>query len=169
MQHDGVERVETLYRAHHDWLLGWIMRRLGCRETAADLMHDTFFRLLQHAPPASLREPRAYLSTVARGLTIDWIRRAELNRLYLDHLARLAPAHQPSEEDRIVLLDLIVQIDRMLDRLKPRAKAALMMSRLERMPYPEIASALEVSISTVEKDIALALKHCYRLRFADQT
>ncbi|MEM9781429.1 MAG: sigma-70 family RNA polymerase sigma factor [Pseudomonadota bacterium] len=159
--------LETMYLHHHDWLIGWLVRRLGCSETAADLAQDTFLRLLQHAPPSALREPRAYLSTVAKGLTIDWIRRADLQRRYLDHLARQAPAHQPSEEERLMLLDLIVQIDDMLDRLKPRAKTALMMSRLERLPYPEIAKALDVSVSTVEKDIALALKHCYRLRYQD--
>ncbi|MEM8597286.1 MAG: sigma-70 family RNA polymerase sigma factor [Pseudomonadota bacterium] len=161
----SAQSLEAMYVHHHDWLIGWLMRRLRCRETAADLAHDTFVRLLQNAPPNALSEPRAYLSTVAKGLTIDWIRRAELHRLYLDHLARQVPAHQPSEEERMVLLDLIVQIDAMLDRLKPRAKTALMMSRLERIPYRDIAVALQVSVSTVEKDIALALKHCYRLRF----
>lgn len=39
-----------LYLDHHGWLHGWLRRRLDCTDTAADLAHDTFLRLLGAFP-----------------------------------------------------------------------------------------------------------------------
>ncbi len=43
---DGKEQVHRLYRDHHGWLQGWLRKRLGDREHAADVAQDTFLRLL---------------------------------------------------------------------------------------------------------------------------
>ncbi|MBV8624203.1 MAG: RNA polymerase subunit sigma, partial [Herbaspirillum sp.] len=34
--------IEALYCDHHSWLQGWLRRRLGNSEQAADLAQDTF-------------------------------------------------------------------------------------------------------------------------------
>ncbi|MDU5679729.1 sigma factor, partial [Pseudomonas aeruginosa] len=36
------DAVSHLYQDHHGWLQGWLRRRLGCAENAADLAQDTF-------------------------------------------------------------------------------------------------------------------------------
>ena len=43
-----------LYRDHHGWLRGWLLRRLNVPAEAADLAQDTFLRLL--ASPASMAQ-----------------------------------------------------------------------------------------------------------------
>lgn len=70
--------LHTLYRDHHNWLQGWLRRRLGNGCDAADLVQDTFVRLLRAGNTASIREPRDYLATVARGLMVDFLRRRSL-------------------------------------------------------------------------------------------
>ena len=34
--------IDSIYREHHGWLLGWFLRRLSGSSQAADLAHDTF-------------------------------------------------------------------------------------------------------------------------------
>lgn len=85
--------IGQLYQAHHSWLHGWLKRRTGCREHAADLAQETFVRLLNSRKQHSLLQPRAYLSSIARSLMIDQYRRRELERAYLDSLAHF-PEHQ---------------------------------------------------------------------------
>jgi len=38
--------VSELCQHHHGWLRGWLRRRPGCHEPAADLAQDTFTRVL---------------------------------------------------------------------------------------------------------------------------
>ena len=58
--------MHTFYTEHHGWLSAWLRRRLGCSHSAADLAQDTFVRvLLRPQVLPTLREPRAYLSTLA--------------------------------------------------------------------------------------------------------
>ena len=156
-----------LYRTHHSWLHGWLSRRTGCHDRAADLVQDTFVRLLKTRQASPLREPRAYLSSIARGLMIDQYRRRELERAYLESVALLPRQDVPSEESRMLILDALERIDRMLDALKPRVRQAFLLAQLDGLTCAQIANQLGVSVSTVERDLAKALQHCYRLRYVD--
>lgn len=163
----GTADLALLYRTHHSWLHGWLSRRLGCRENAADLAQDTFVRLLKSRQISPLREPRAYLSSIARGLMIDQYRRRELERAYLESIALLPEQEVPSEESRLLILDALERIDRMLSALKPRVRQAFLLAQLDGLSCPQIAKALGVSRATVERDLAKALQHCYRLRYVE--
>lgn len=159
------QAVSALYHEHHPWLLAWLRRRLGCPHHAADLSHDTFVRVLgQPQQLAQLREPRAWLTTIARGLVVDQARRRSLEQAYLEALAGLPENSHPSAETQALLLDSLVRIDAMLDGLHPTARSALLLSRLDGMAYPDIGRQLGVSLSTVEKHMAVALRHCVAMR-----
>ncbi|MDQ8023672.1 MAG: sigma-70 family RNA polymerase sigma factor [Moraxellaceae bacterium] len=159
--------IESLYSDHHGWLLGWLRRKLGCAHNAADLAQDTFVRVLgRPADLHGLREPRAWLTTIAQGLVIDQTRRRALERAYLDTLALLPEAEHPSPETQLQFIEALARIDAMLDGLNPRARTAFLLSRLEGLSYPEIAAQLQVSLSSVEKYMATAIRHCLALRLA---
>lgn len=160
--------LHTLYSDHHGWLQSWLRRRLGCVEDAADLAQDTFVRLLARpAPmaPEALREPRAYLTTVARGLLVDFWRRGELERAYLADLAQQPEPQQPSPEERMAALQMLQALDALLLRLTPKTRAAWLMSRLDGLTHAEIAERLHVSVPRVRQYLASALRHAYHLRF----
>ncbi|MDF9755013.1 RNA polymerase sigma factor (sigma-70 family) [Pseudomonas sp. TE6288] len=159
--------VDLLYQAHHRWLRGWLGARVGCRENAADLAQDTFVRLLKARQASPLKEPRAYLSSIARGLMIDQFRRRALEKAYLESLANLPEQEVPSEEQRLLILDTLERLDLALQRLKPRARQAFLLAQLDGLSLAQIAQRLDVSRATVERDLAKALGVCYRMRYAD--
>ncbi|QHG67066.1 sigma-70 family RNA polymerase sigma factor [Pseudomonas putida] len=159
--------VALLYQSHHAWLRGWLRSRVGCQEHAADLAQDTFVRLLRARQVSPLKEPRAYLSSIARGLMIDQFRRRTLERAYQESLALLPEGEVPSEEHRLVILDTLERLDRALHQLKPRTRQAFLLAQLDDLSIPQIALRLEVSRATVERDLAKALGACYRLRYAE--
>jgi len=153
---------KQLYRDHESWLKRWLRRRLSCHHTAEDLAHDTFLRLLRRRTPPELHEPRAYLARIAHGLVIDHSRRRTLEQAYLESLASMPQRSAPSPEQSREIIDSLAHVDALLDGLKPRARDAFLLSRLDGLSHARIAERQGVSLSTVEKDIAAALKHCYR-------
>jgi len=160
-------QVDLLYRGYHSWLRSWLVRRVGCHEHAADLAQDTFVRLLRSGHNEPLEKPRAFLSSIARGLMIDQHRRKVLEREYLDSLTRLSGDEVPSEEQRLLILDILERLDRALSQVKPRVREAFMLAQLSGLTIPQIAEQLEVSRATVERDLAKALSICYRVRYAE--
>jgi len=158
--------LDVTYRDHHRWLIAWLRRRVGDAHEAADLAQDTFVRLVGQRPQA-LREPRAFLATVARSVLVDHCRRLSLERAYLDTLAASPEPVMPSPEAQLAAVQALEQIDRMLDGLGPKARSAFLLAQLDGLAYREIAERLSVSVSSVEKYLAAAFKHCYLILYGD--
>ncbi|MDM9558297.1 sigma-70 family RNA polymerase sigma factor [Bordetella petrii] len=152
--------VAQLYEAHHAWLQEWLRRRLGCRHDAADLAHDTFARVLAARPAASIREPRAFLATLARRVLYSFWRRRELERAYLDSLAALPAPAAPSEEARALVVEALAAIDRILQGLPLKARQAFLYSQLDGLTYPEIARLMGISAITVRRHVKQAITLC---------
>ena len=153
-------QVEMLYTAHHGWLQGWLRRKLGDAFLAADLSHDTFVRILAKDVPPEWSEPRALLTTIANGLVMNWHRHQRIEKAYLDELARLPEQMAPSPEARALVIEALVELDRLLAELPGKVRQAFLLSQLEGMRQSEIAATLGVSVPTVKRYVARALEHC---------
>ncbi|MCX2685022.1 sigma-70 family RNA polymerase sigma factor [Pseudomonas sp. DCB_AW] len=152
--------VNDLYCEHHGWLNGWLRKRLGNAFDAADLTQDTFVRVIKARSALDIREPRPYLSRIAKGLLIDLIRRRSLEQAYLEALASLPEALQPSLEEQAILLQAVVEIDRLLQGLGPKVKQVFMLSQFDGLTYPQIAEHMNISVRSVNNYMAKAMEHC---------
>lgn len=160
------EQIQLLYREHSAWLQGWLRRKLGGSDHAADLAQDTFIRLLaqrQSQNELTLLEPRAYLTTVARRLLINHVKRQSLEQAYLDVLATMPEPETISVEARCIILETLHEIDAMLDGLGPKVREAFLLSQLDGLTYAQIADQLGVTDRTVKRYMAAAFTQCILL------
>ena len=164
------QHVHTLYSNHHGWLCGWLRKRLGDAHHAVDLTHDIFLRVLSAHEPAqgrsqdrqldALREPRAYLTTVAGRVLRNHYRRRSLEHAWLVALAQLPNPHVPSPEDFLIILETLPEIDVMLNSLPSKARTAFLLSQLEGLTNAQIAGQLGVTVLTVKRYMAQAFEEC---------
>jgi len=158
------QMLHRFYADHHGWLNGWLRRQLGCSQRAADLAQDTFVRVLSKDDDmAAIREPRAYLHTIAKGLLINHWRRRQIEQAYLDALALQPEPVTPSPESQALIVETLLRIDAMLTQLPTRVRSAFLMSQLHGMTYAAIATELGVSERMVKKYMAQAMLHCLML------
>jgi RNA polymerase sigma-70 factor (ECF subfamily) len=154
------QHFNALYCEHHGWLQRWLGFKLGNASDAADLAHDTFLRLLGRCDLDTLREPRALLTTVAKGLMVNRFQRQALERAYLEALAALPVPLAISPEQRLLILETLHEIDAMLDALPPRVRHAFLLAQLDGLGYAEIAVRLGVSLITVKRYMKQAFLQC---------
>ena len=160
-QSDVHQEVGGLYQNHHRWLQGWLRHKIGNAFDAADVAHDTFMRLLARDEAVGAREPRAFLTTVAKGVLGNLYRRRDLEVAYLETLAALPPQLAPDPEAQAILLETLFDIDRRLDGLPAPVRRAFLLSQLDGMPQAEIAVALDVSLATVQRYLVKAMHQCF--------
>lgn len=157
------QAVHELYCDHHGWLFGWLRRKLGCPQNAADLAHDTFTRILASRDAlGAIREPRAFLTTTAQRLIIDGARRRRIEDAYLRELALTVDVLEgyQSPEQILITLSALEQIAFVLEGLSSNVQQAFLLYFLEGVQQSDIARQLQVSERMVRKYLMQALVHC---------
>lgn len=104
------DALGSIYTLHNRWLTAWLQRKLGNRHDAADIAQDTFTRIWATAKSQAIediREPKAYLTTVARRLMINHLERRSLEQAYLASLHLLPEETALSAEARAILLETL--------------------------------------------------------------
>lgn len=156
---------DSLFRDYHRELGAFAYRKLRDREAASDLVQDAFLRYIAHARVSdeSAETPRFFLWRIASNLILD-IARRERRRGAAVALESVAPYDlvdpMPSAERFVSARQEYRVLRGALNQLPPKARAALLMNRVERRTHAEIARILGVSPSMVNKYIARAMSHC---------
>lgn len=142
-------------------LHAYFARRLGDRETAAELVQDSFLRFtrVRYSPDSGYA--RALIFGIARNLFTDHLRRRrrqgllgfdEANRIDADALGELAAGDADPEQT----ISAQQELDRAIaaiQALPAKCRRVFIMHRLHGASHKEIASELGISVSMVEKHI----------------
>ncbi len=143
-------QLEGIFREHHAWLHGRLLRRLSNRCEAEDVASETFLRLTEDGGRTEVRDARAFLTTLAKRVLFQRWRRNDLEQAYLETLRQQPEVLALSPEDRAVLIDAIQCLDEALGELPEAVRTAFLLSRLDGMSYPAIAVQLEALLKRSE-------------------
>lgn len=161
MQDPAVQQqLHHLYSDHHGWLKAWLRKKMSCQHTAADLAQDTFVRLIVSDKRPLPEQSRAYLTQIAKGLMVDLYRRQRLELAYQEWLLQLPIAETPSPEQQAIVLQTLIQFDKVLDQLPVKVRETFILSRFEHLTYSEIADRLGISVAAVRKYMLKATQAC---------
>jgi RNA polymerase sigma factor (sigma-70 family) len=155
--------VQRLYGDHHPWLLQRLQLRLRHREDAEDLTAETFLQVMVQPDLVGIREPRAFLTTLAKRILFHFWRRRDLEQAYLLALSQLPVEQAISAEEQTELMETLLRVDQALEGLPSKGKAAFLYSQIDGLTHKEIAALLDVSVMTVRRHIARAIEQCCAL------
>jgi RNA polymerase sigma-70 factor (ECF subfamily) len=145
---------EAAFHDHNAPLFRYVQRLLGDADVAADVVQESFVRLLRHPMPDA--DIRRWLFTVATNLVRDHAR-METRRQRLLSERYEGPSVGPGPEEAASRAESVETARRALDRLSPRDREMLLM-REEGFRYAEIAEAVGVAPGSVGTLLARALR-----------
>lgn len=160
MDTSPVESLETLYRQHHSWIYTWLYKKLGNSADAADLAQDTFIRVFNKKPLHEIEQPRAYLTTVAKSLMMNWFNRKRIEQAYIEVLAEQPEWEQPSPEQNYLIIETLVEVIHLLETLPRQVRDVFLHAQIEDMSYEQIACKFNISLSTVKRHMKKTYVHC---------
>lgn len=159
MSHHRAKEIDGIVRSQVQGLERRAARIVGEAE-APDVVQDLFTRIWERARDHVTLTP-AYLARALRNVAIDHLRheRQHQNLRWLLTEAQYAtPA--PSPEQILIAADELRRVEAALRIMPDRRRRIFLLNRNLGCSYAEIAEAMEISYSTVEREIARALATC---------
>ena len=157
----------SAYTAQRADLARFLLARLGNPADAEDVLQELFLKVSRTATNDVI-DPAAYLYRMAMNLARDFRRGARARSRDTDWAEASntlassdAQDEAPSPESAIGAKQRLAQIRSVLDELPSQTRRIFLLHKMEEQSHQEIAVALGISRSSVEKRVRAALTdHC---------
>jgi len=151
----------ALFYKYRASLFRYLSGLVSSPEDAAELVQESYTRLLQHEDVARLEAvSRSYLFQIATNLARDHFRRSTTRHSAahcdVEHVELVDELGGP--EHRIVWDQTIGSVKQGIKELPPMTRRVFLLSRFRGKTYPQIATMLGVSTRTVERKMSEALQ-----------
>jgi RNA polymerase sigma factor (sigma-70 family) len=150
--------LQTVFLEIRPELDDWLRRRFQSTDFAADIVQDVFVRLHRVRPPLEGRsDARAYLFRMASNAAIDHYKVEARRTVLLQSAASLQETAEDGPEAGLFVREQVRLVREAMQELPKHCDEMLILSRVYGLTNGEIADAMGVSKSLVEKYIAMAL------------
>lgn len=149
------------YKENKGLIRSIIGKYLGPGADIDDLMQETFLRAFAAQNHTELKHPKAFLVRVARNLSISEARKkVQANSVSIEgfeHSNVFSDGGSGSPERRVLERQKLMVLVEALSSLPPELQETFLMRKVDGLSFRQIATRLNVSVSTIEKRAALAL------------
>lgn len=160
--HDSAASFEADLARHHAELLRYLRARLNDRELAADVVQEACIRVLRYRDQLSGDSLRSMLYRIVNNLLADHWRRNQA-RSADDHICiddEPVADPQPQPDEVLAQAQRMAALKRAVMALPPKRRQVLIMVRLQGQCQADVARALGITVSAVEKHLARAIVAC---------
>lgn len=153
--------LDALYRKYSEALRRFLVRRRVKRDEVADIVQETYCRVLKSRELQTIRHPRAFLFQVASNVVLNAAkhRRTVGEDDAIDDSSAEIVDEQPSAYRRLKAEQELAIVRAALAELPDTCREVFVLNRFESRSYSEIAQELDLSVSMIEKHVSHALSH----------
>jgi RNA polymerase sigma factor (sigma-70 family) len=146
------------FLAYYNELISMLTRRLGDRNEAEDLAHDTVVRLLE-TDGTGILQPRAYFRRSAFNAATDAYRRRSAHEIVPLDAVREPAAPHDDPEALLRASRFLSALEAALTELPPKCRQVFVWQRLDGLTQAEIAARMGLSKNMIEKYMIRAMRH----------
>jgi RNA polymerase sigma-70 factor (ECF subfamily) len=154
--------LDAFYTRYNRIAFGLVLRIVGNREDAEDVLTDVFWQVWQQSPryDFSRGKPVAWLLTIARTRAIDRVRSTGRQHMQAGDMdENKIVAAGPAAPDPFVLTETREAVRSALDTLPEHQRILVEMAYFQGMSHTEIAAALGQPLGTVKDRIRTGMLH----------
>jgi RNA polymerase sigma-70 factor (ECF subfamily) len=163
---DGRAALLEAYFARRADLLRFFTLRLRSAAAAEDLVQDIYVRIAGSAVEGEVRNPASYLYRLGSNLMLDRLRGerrsaardAAWRQSHRSFAREAEVAEEPDPVNALAARQRLAAVLEVIGSLSPQTQRVFRMHKLEGLSHAEVAKALGISRSAVEKHMIAALK-----------
>lgn len=158
VENGQVSSYELLYKTLAIQLIRFSASITGSFHLAEEIVSDVFIMVWQKRTQLrDVKEPVLFLYTCTRNLSLNKIgSRKEI--LDFDALDPDILSVVPDVEDRLVSSEVVQLIEKAIRGLPARCQLIFRLVRMDGLSYKEVAELLDISVKTVDTQLAIAIK-----------
>jgi RNA polymerase sigma-70 factor (ECF subfamily) len=150
-----IDLALRLYRRCGHGLFAYARSLTGRRESAEDIVQETFLRLLESGKVLSDEVLPSFVYGIARNLAMDLRRQAELRRRHEPQVARSVAARRPVGSEEATLLGVVLAE---LENLPVDQREVLVLKIVGGLTFEEVGEILQAPASTAASRYRYALE-----------
>ncbi len=166
------QAFEDLYRLYFVRLFRFCFSIIHIKEVAEEITNDVFLNLWKKkAALTEIRNLDVYLYVSAKNLSLNYLR--DNHDLHIIDISEQMAQHihfEENPESILVSVEAIRLIREAIDHLPPKCKLIFKLIREDGLKYKDVAVLLNLSVKTVEAQLAIAMKKiALALQYAPDT
>ncbi|HEY9196899.1 MAG TPA: RNA polymerase sigma-70 factor [Mucilaginibacter sp.] len=155
------EAFEVLFKLHYTRLTLFANRFVNGLSVAEELVADVFTDLWERGHEVAFSTSvSSYLYKMVQNRCLNYLKHQKIENLYVSYLEKnkLFDELRNTAENGYEEKELAMQIKAAINTLPEKCREIFMLSRFSDMKYKEIASRLDISPKTVERQVSIALE-----------
>ena len=156
--------VSEAYLTHRSFLKKFLLRFLVDKSIIEEIAQEAFIRSFQAEKTAPIKSPKAFLFQTAKNLALNELEKKshQLNDYIEDSLDSSVLVNELSAEDQAEGQEKFDIFTRAVMTLPEKCRQVFLLRKVYGYSHKEIAGLLGLSLSTVEKHVAMGLKRCHQ-------
>ena len=159
---NNIASLAQLIKTYDQELRRVIYKRCDCIETAADIVQETYQRMMEDNLWQKAENPRALMHRIAANLATDNERRHKVRNRYVENFDFINEQVQSSDtinpEQFIEARQRLDHLVEAINQLPPKCKTVFVLRKFHNMSHSQIAENLAISRNMVEKHLRNALQ-----------
>ncbi len=148
---------EKLFNQYHKKLYAYLMRLLGSKEDAEEIVQESFIKIWERREEFIEGYPfDALLFKIAKNAFLNFTREKVNRRVFEDHFHLLVDLDTSEADDYIIFKETREIIRLLIDGMPPRRREVFIMKKIEGLSRKEIAEKMGISIITVDSHLLKA-------------
>jgi RNA polymerase sigma-70 factor (family 1) len=156
----GKVSFEELYRQYFVRLFRFCFSIVHQKESAEEIVNDVFLKLWEKRDnPPAIGNPGLYLYVSVKNRSFNYLRdNAGLPTIEISERCDPYIRFDTNPETLLLGTETLHRVRAAINQLPPRCKLVFSLIKEDGLKYKEVARLLELSVKTVEAQLAIALK-----------
>lgn len=157
---DDQYAYKELFTSLYGYLFNFARTLVSGKEAAEEIVSDVFIKVWEKRKELEkIDNLKVYLYVSTRNTAFNYLEKQKRNSTYsLDDISGRFASVYLDPEQLLITAEMLALIQKAIDQLPPQCRIIFKLAKEDGLKYREVAEVLNISVKTVENQLAIALR-----------